>query len=110
MKLQKRGETPKPNNSISTTKDVFGPPALIEGENPADYGQMLANISRAVKPKDFLDEIWVRDVADLTWECLRMRRLKAALLSSAAGDGLETLLRPLLGYPEAQNLSKRWVE
>ena len=34
----------------------------------------------AIKPKDVLEEMWVRDVVDLTWETLRMRRLKAALL------------------------------
>jgi hypothetical protein len=35
--------------------------------------------SAVVKPKDFLEEIFTRDVVDLTWETLRMRRLEAAL-------------------------------
>jgi hypothetical protein len=35
-----------------------------------------------VKPKDFLEQIWIRDVVDLTWDSLRMGRVKATLLTS----------------------------
>ena len=41
-------------------------------------------------------DIWVRDVVDLTWEALRLRRLIAALLTANAHVGLEVILRPLL--------------
>jgi hypothetical protein len=62
-----------------------------------------------VKPKDFLEEMWVRDVADLTWEILRMRRLKAALVASAMTRGLESILGPLIGWSKASDLSKNWA-
>jgi hypothetical protein len=60
---------------------LFGPPALIKRENKALYREFLRRVSGAVKPKDFLEEIWVRDIVDLTWETLRMRRIKARLVS-----------------------------
>lgn len=74
-------------NKHAEQPSLFGPAPLIEGENAATYDEFLAKISSAVKPKDFLEEIWVRDVVDLSWEALRMRRIKATLLKSALSPG-----------------------
>ena len=59
----------------------FGPPPLIAGEDQAQYEAMRDQISAAVGPLDFLEEIWVNDVVNLVWETLRLRRLKAAIFS-----------------------------
>jgi hypothetical protein len=64
----------------------FGPPPLLDGENKADYDDLYARVAAAVQPADFLEEIWVRDTVDLTWEILRLRRLKIALFNADA-DG-----------------------
>jgi hypothetical protein len=62
----------------------FGPPPLYEGEDASAYDDLLAQISAAVKPADILEDIWVRDVVDLLWESLRLRRLKANLMTAEA--------------------------
>jgi hypothetical protein len=59
----------------------LGPPPLIEGEDGTAYNQLYRSMTVAVKPKDFLEEIWVRDIVDLSWDVLRLRRLKAQLLT-----------------------------
>ena len=89
---------------------LFGPRPLIEGEDAAAYDELLARFSATIKPKDVLEEMWIRDVVDLTWETLRMRRLKAALLTSGMSQGLKRLLAPLFGWPSAESLSKQWAE
>src|SRR5260221_998271 len=43
----------------------FGPPPLIDGENSAEYEELLGRVSATVKPADILEEIWVRDIVDL---------------------------------------------
>ena len=55
----------------------FGPAPLIEGEDGAAYDELLARVSTAINPADILEDIWVRDLVDLLWEILRLRRLKA---------------------------------
>src|SRR5438105_295778 len=67
---------------------ALGRVSVIPGENPRTYDDLLARFTAALKPVDIVEETWVRDVADLTWEVLRMRRLKANLLSSCAHQGL----------------------
>jgi hypothetical protein len=88
---------------------LFGPRPLIEGEDAAAYDELLARFSAVIKPKDFLEEMWVRDIVDLTWETLRMRRLKAGLLTSVTWEGLKEVLSDLVDPFEAGNLSKDWA-
>ena len=44
-------------------------------------------------PRDPLEQAWVRDVVDLIWDAVRLRRLKAALLTACAADGMQKVLR-----------------
>ena len=88
---------------------LFGPPPLIVGENSADYDELLAHISAAVKPSDVLEEIWVRDVADLVWETFRLRRHKPSLLAANASKGLKIVLASFMDSDEAENLAACWL-
>jgi hypothetical protein len=88
---------------------LLGPPPLIEGEDAAAYGELLNRISAAVKPKDILEEIWVRDIVDLAWEALRWRRLKSNLLAASIHAGLKQVLDPLCGIFEADQLAQSWA-
>jgi hypothetical protein len=86
---------------------LLGPRPLIEGEDGANYDVILGRISADVAPEDFVEEIWVRNVADLVWESLRLRRLKSQLLRAAAHEGLAHVLTPLLDWPSTDELSRQ---
>jgi hypothetical protein len=62
----------------------FGPPSLIDGEDAQAYDELVVRISTAIKPSDFIEEIFLRDVIDHTWDILRFRRIKAQLTSGAS--------------------------
>ena len=66
---------------------LFGPPPLFEGEDSKIYDQLVTEIFNAVTPADILEEIWLRDVVDLTIDVLRLRRLKADLMNANALKG-----------------------
>jgi hypothetical protein len=87
----------------------FGPPPLIDGENSAEYEELLARVSATVKPADILEEIWVRDIVDLVWEAWRLRRLKAALMAANAHRGLSAALDPLVEWSERKALVADWL-
>jgi hypothetical protein len=72
-----------------------GPVGLIAGENAGSYDELLARVTAALKPADIMEEIWVRDMVDLVWETLRLRRLKASLLAVCAGEGVYQVLDAL---------------
>lgn len=74
------------NSAIRPTERwaVFGLPPLLGDEEQTDYEELYARISEAVQPADILEEIWICDIADLTWEVLRLRRMKASLIDASS--------------------------
>ena len=105
-------EKPKAGLSGADAARFFGPPPLFVGEDPTQYEAMRDQISTAVGPLDFLEEIWVNDVLNLVWETQRLRRLKAALLQARMHEGVEKVLTPSLekyGDSGAMDLARRWA-
>jgi hypothetical protein len=88
---------------------LFGPPPLFDGEDTEIYDQLLKEISTAVTPADIFEDIWVRDVVDLTIEVLRLRRLKVNLMMTNAYKGLTETLSPLVGRMQAETLAEGWA-
>src|SRR5712671_3448933 len=88
---------------------LLGPRPLIDGEDETNYDVILERISADVAPADFVEEIWVRNVVDLVWDSVRLRRLKSQLLHAAAHEGLNRMLTPLLGWASADRLSGKWA-
>ena len=89
----------------------FGSPAVLDGEDAAGYEGLLARISDTLQPGDILEEIWVRDVGDLIWEILRLRRLKAQLMKEATYDGVKKVLDPRdsLFFPDTRVSAFEWA-
>lgn len=99
-----------------TKLSIFGAPPLVPGEDSAGYDQLLERVSGAVKPGDILEEIWVRDLVDNTWEILRLRRAKKAAIANGVPDALGSALLPVFGpqdkpwYPEGlSELVEKWA-
>ncbi len=94
---------------IVLAADLLGPPPVIAGEDADEFAELLERVRDRVKPSGIIEEIWVRDVLDLTWDIRRLRRLKASLLRANAHKGLLRVLTPLLDWFEAQELSESWA-
>ncbi len=90
--------------------DLLGPPPVILGEDASKFEELHARITAAVKPREAIEEIWVRDIVDLTWEVLRLRRLKASLLLTCAHAGLVRVLKPLVESTQAEQLAAAWAK
>ena len=73
-----------------------GEPTLLLGEDGRGYDELLAEVSRVLVPHDVIEDMWIRDVVDLAWDVLRLRRLKANLLRVRAREALREVLDPLV--------------
>jgi hypothetical protein len=82
--------------------------SLIPGENPVTYEEMRERLVATLKPSDFLEEIWAGEMADLVWEILRLRRIKANLLSGCAQEGMERVLHSV-GVDTPFSTSTGWA-
>jgi hypothetical protein len=103
-------KAPQTASAPATSLDARGwpggiaPAPLLPGEDEAGYARLSARFLAAVKPTDFVEELLLRDAIDLTWDILRLRRMKAGLLRAAARKGVRNVLSTI-GYAKAFDLS-----
>jgi hypothetical protein len=79
---QSRKSRSKSVNRLS----IFGPPPLLEGEDASAYARLHERFFNSVKPSDIIEEIWVHETADLTWEIIRYRLLATTSLNTRISD------------------------
>jgi hypothetical protein len=75
-------------------RDLLGKPPLLANEDPNQYDAVLAALAREVKPNGVTECLLVKDIADLTWEILRYRRIKAAIVNGQFKSALASHLKP----------------
>ena len=90
-----------PDNRLARVIAMAPAPVLM-GEDEADYAGLAARVVGVSGPRDAIEELLLRDVIDLTWEILRLRRLKAGLLRASMSAGVSQVLETV-GYPYFQS-------
>jgi hypothetical protein len=88
----------------------IAPAPLLPGEQEAEYATHVARIVAAAQPRDAIEDLLSRDVIDLSWEVLRLRRLKAGLLRAAVSNSIYRVMCRL-GYEDvdAWKLASNWA-
>jgi hypothetical protein len=85
-----------------TDASFLGAPPLIPGEVASDYQQLLTAVSDVMKPVDFLETMWTRDIVDVQWDIIRFRRIKADLITHRY-EQVRLLPTIPLGSPQTEN-------
>ena len=74
----------KPLRSIpADIQALFVDPPLLSTEDPARYRDMLDRFAESIAPRNIIEWLWVKDVADLSWEIPRLRRYRALSIERA---------------------------
>lgn len=69
--------------TLARLESMFGPAPLTNGEDEIAYLDFFDEVRTAVAPRDMIDEIFARELADLQWEILRFRREQARVQRAA---------------------------
>ena len=120
--MQKMARLPKLSATLSRIPEggalrrivAIAPAPVLPGENEPHYITMAERIIEETQPKDSIEEFLIRDVLDLTWEILRVRRLKTGVLRASLGSGVRMVLDEIgHGSPHAfgynEGLGERWA-
>jgi hypothetical protein len=59
---------------------LCGNPPVLSSEKRRDYESVFCYIADCVKPTDFIEWLWLKDIVDHTWEIRRLRRFKNQLI------------------------------
>ncbi len=93
---------------------AIAPAPLLPGEKEVDYAKVAARVVDVARPKDAIEEFLIRDVIDLSWEILRLRRAKGGILKASMNTGVEAVLNglghgPELSFGYTGKLGKKWA-
>ena len=77
---------------------IFEKPPLLKTENPAHYRQLVDLLIKAIEPVNVLDWLLLKDIADQSWEILRLQRFRGVLVDLACRRAVKSVLRTLLPH------------
>ncbi|WP_146140150.1 hypothetical protein [Alsobacter soli] len=82
--------------------------ALLPGEDAEAYAAIEAAVRDCLAPADGLAEMWVADIAALTWEIARAQRMRSELIKAGEGEGAGEIFR-LFRLKDAPYAAAAWA-
>ena len=100
---------PSPTSTALPDLAYLGAAPILPGDDGAGYDTLHARMLADVRPGNAMEEAWTRDVVDLVWEAVRLRRLRAALMTACADEGMQRLLQGLGVRGNTFELARGWA-
>jgi hypothetical protein len=88
-------------------KDWFGPPAVLTAEDLQIHNRILSGLFHDVKPQDFIECMFIEELAALHSERLSLRRRRCNVIRKAHNEKFEPLERELLQDAERRKKELR---
>src|SRR5262245_55988759 len=94
--------------------DIFGHPPVLSTENRQAYDALMTQLELERKPRNITECMYVRDIADISWEIFRHRRAIANLFAISFKTALRAVLNDVLPdfdrYHTVQGLAEAWFK
>jgi hypothetical protein len=84
---------------MTTTSDFPEQSAVLWTESKDGFAKLLEELNREIKPTTLIERMFVQDGANLLWEIMRLRRIKAGIINNAFQPALKTILQQILVKP-----------
>jgi hypothetical protein len=65
---------------LAEIKRLCGPPPVLSTENVKAYDTMMLRLIESLSPRDFMEGLLIKHLADCTWEIIRYTRHKTLLM------------------------------
>lgn len=59
---------------LARIEELLGPPPVLSSEHANSYKELLARLTDCLAPKDFVEQLLIKQLADSIWEVNRYRR------------------------------------
>lgn len=82
-------------------KDIaafIGDRPIVQGENSREYDALFGKLAAFVTPRDPIEWIWTKDIADAHWEARRARRFRDEILNLGRFDAMKRVAQNLLQH------------
>jgi len=92
--------------------EIFGDPPVLSFEDRQAYDHLIAQLVLEWKPRNITEWMFVRDIADISWEIFRHRRAITNVFAISFKQALERVFYNELDddYGRAKYLACAWFE
>jgi hypothetical protein len=94
--LKDEDMTEMTSSESSQTRTSLRNPIILRYERVEDFESLHERLKREIKPRDFIQEIYVADIAALVWDIMRYRRIKSSTLNNAYKRALQNILAQIM--------------
>jgi hypothetical protein len=91
-------------------QELWGEPPILTSEDPKLYVKLAIQIASTVGPEDVIEWFLVKDILDLTWETLRLRRIKVGMVERGRRHFRNYVLKGLTVTGDEKALNKHFIE
>jgi hypothetical protein len=102
-------------NASAVRQAILPTAPLLITESKDDFKRIRQALADEIKPRGILEQMYLEDIAYLSWEVLRLRRARTGITNAAWRDALESILEQCLREPgryavggEARKLAHDW--
>jgi hypothetical protein len=74
---------------LAETNKLCGPPPVLSTESVEAYNTMLLRLIESIWPRDFIERLFCKHIADSTWEIIRYTRHKMLLMERRYRQALD---------------------
>ena len=71
-------------------------PRLLASESADELASLRGELKQEIKPRDFIERIYVDDMAAIIWDILRLRRWKTGIINNSILAALQAILKQML--------------
>lgn len=91
---------------VADFTEILSGTCILSGENVEHYNMVHAEVENVMQPKNIIEKMAAKDVADKIWEGQRYKNLEGQLIESARPEALAALLLPIKGYIQLAHRTK----
>jgi hypothetical protein len=75
--------------NLAELRELFGPPPVLSAENEKAYDDLTIQLLQIFRPRDFIEPMYIRELADSSWQLARYTRHKTSAIDRKFHPRLE---------------------
>jgi hypothetical protein len=87
-------------------RPLFGRAPVLSSESKIGYWSLVESIEDAIRPRDVIEWLIVKNMVDLTWNIFFYRGVEAGIIDVARMEALISILGSILPNPSSQDVRK----
>jgi hypothetical protein len=89
MEMERGSHAESMEADLAELQQLFGPPPVLRSESAQCYDEIMTRLMEGFAPRNFILQIYIKELADCTWEMARYTRYKTLTMEARFQQRLE---------------------